>query len=259
MSVEWNRWLKLPEGALAGNKRVPKTQIIAQAHLTSAQQSLLDKLAPVALFASLTRSNSYIPAVRDEDYDIGSVLFLACSLNSSRGAAEAARMLHGCFPNPTVLLLEAHERNVVAISAALRRKSLSEHGAFVTERVTGSGAFDCTDEACRPFLDAIALPHLPQTSLLDYVRGLGRCCQLAASVRTLGFYPSCRPADADALSEAVAELQVSQRELAELQEQRKVKGTTLAESTKLRVRMRDVQKEIDSQIAGIEKLCGSRQ
>ena len=235
---------------------MPKTQIIAQAHLTLAQQSLLDKLAPVALFASLTRSNSYISGVRDDEYDIGSVLFLSCSLNSSRGATDAVRMLHGCFPNPTILLLEARERNVVAVSAALRRKSLSEHGAFVTERVMGSGVFDCAGEAYRPFLDAIALSHLPQTCLLDYVRGLGRCCQMAASVRTLGFYPSCKAKDADALAEAVSKLQALRRDLSELQDERKAKGTTLAESAKLRVRMREIQGRIDAGIEEVRLLAG---
>ena len=97
MSAEWNRWLRLPEGALAGNKRVPKTQIIAQAHLTSVQQLLLDKLAPVALFASLTRSNSYIPAVRNEDYDIGSGalpgMLAEFEPRCCGGGAHAARLL----------------------------------------------------------------------------------------------------------------------------------------------------------------------
>ncbi len=88
MSVDWNDILQLPEAALAGDVRVPKTQIVKQGNLNKTQEGLLGKLRDIRFFASLTKSNSYIQPVKDDTYDIESVIFLSCGLNSTTGMAE---------------------------------------------------------------------------------------------------------------------------------------------------------------------------
>lgn len=255
MSIEWNDILHLPGSALAGDKRVPKTQIVKQGNLTRAQESILDVVTPVRFYASLQRSNSYMQPVRNDDYDIQSVIFLSCRLNHSKGASSAVRILHDAFPNPTVIMLEGWSEGSMAISSCIRRKSLAEHGAFVTEQVFSSGVFDSRRDEYEFYLERLSFETLPQTTLLDYLRAFGERTLLASTVRTLGYYPKCRESETDRLMGLVKELRSLDSHIKSLDEQRKEKGATLGETTKIRVEMKK-RKEAQSKVAQeIKELC----
>lgn len=258
MTIDWNDILKLPEGALAGEKRIPKTQLAEQAKLAKAAKNpgpLLDKLREVRFFASLTKSNSCILPMKDDTYDIESVIFLACGLNSSKGFSETLRMVHGCFPNPTVILATGYADSGIAVSVATRRKNQVEHGAFVTERIQTSGLFDPEKEAYRPYLERLAFPALPQTTLLAYLRALGDRSQLAYAVRSLGYYPLCKDDDAGTLMGHVKELDSLSSKINELNERRRAKDASLGETTKLRVEMRKLEQQRDAVKVEIKELC----
>lgn len=169
MAIAWNDILKLPDGALAGERRIPKTQLAEQAKLAKAPAAsikLLDKLRDVRFFASLNKSNSRILPVKDDTYDIESVIFLTCGLSSATRIAEALRMVHSCFPNPTVILAEGFANPGIAVSAALRRKNLAERGAFVTEKIYSSGLFKTENPEYVPYLERLSFATLPQTMLM---------------------------------------------------------------------------------------------
>ena len=254
MSMEWNDILKLPASALAGDKRVPKTQIVKQGGLTKAQASLLDTIAPVRFYASLQRSNSYMQPVKNDTYDIQSIIFLACKLSGS-GASAVARILHDAFPNPTVLLFESIDGSKIAISSCIRRKSLAERGSFVTEQVYSSGAFDVKDGLYAPYLAKLAFSTLPQATLLDYLQAFGERTMLASVVSTLGYYPECEPGETDRLMGHVKRLRTLDSEIKNLDEKRKDKGATLGETTKIRVEMKKLE-VIKTQLAhDIKELC----
>lgn len=258
MTVFWNDILKLPEGVLAGDRRVPKTQLAEQAKLAKASAAsvkLLDKLRDVRFFASLNKSNSRILPVKDNAYDIESVIFLTCGLSSTTGIAEALRMVHGCFPNPTVILAEGFANPGIAVSAALRRKSLAEHGAFVTEKVYSSGLFKAKSPEYSPYLERLSFATLPQTTLLDYLTALGDRTLLARSVKDLGFYPICKDADVDLLMGHVKEMNALTSKINELNEARKSKDATLADTTKLRVEMRKLEQQRESFTDEIKEIC----
>lgn len=258
MTVSWNDILKLPEGALAGERRVPKTQLAEQARLAKASAAsikLLDKLRNVRFFASLNKSNSRILPVKDDAYDIESIIFLTCGLNSTAGIAEALRMVHGCFPNPTVILAESSANPGIAMSAALRRKSLSEHGTFVTEKVYSSGLFKAENPEYAPYLERLSFTTLPQTTLLDYLNALGDRTLLARSVKTLGFYPICKDTDVGLLMGHVKEMNALTSKINELKDARKAKDATLADTTKLRVEMRKLEQQRESVMDEIKEIC----
>lgn len=255
MSIEWNDILKLPQGARAGDRRVPKTQLVKQAGLSKTQESLLGKVRDVRFFASLSKSNSYIQPVKNDEYDIESIIFLALELTSSKGASEATRLIHSCFPNPTVLLIKGFEESSMAISVATRRKSQAEHGAFVTEKVQSTGLFDRKSEAYQPFLSRIGYGELPQMTLLEYLRSLGDRCQVASAIRTLGYYPICKNSDVDLLMGLVKEMNELTSKIGELENARKAKDATLAHTTKLRVEMRNIEQQRTRMLNEIRKIC----
>ena len=207
-TIAWNDILKLPDGALAGERRVPKTQLAEQAKLAKASATsikLLDKVRDVRFFASLNKSNSRILPVKDDAYGIESVIFLTCGLNSTTGIAEALRMVHGCFPNPTVILAEGFANSGNAVSAALRRKSFAEHGSFVTEKIYSSGPFKAESPEYAPYLERLSFAI---TSKIN-----------------------------------------------ELKDAKKSKDATLADTTKLRVEMRKLERQRESVMDEIKEIC----
>lgn len=258
MTYAWNDILKLPEGALAGDKRIPKTQLAEQAKLAKASAAsikLLDKLRDIRFFASMNKTNSHIQPVKNDAYDIESIIFLTCGLNSTTGITEAMRMIHGCFPNPTVILADGYANPGVAISAALRRKNLAEHGAFVTERVYASGLFDAEKTEYTPYLERLSFSTLPQTTLLEYLIALGDRTLLARSVKALGFYPICKDADIGLLMGHVKTMNELTSKIGELKDARKSKDATLADTTKLRVEMKRLEKQRESVMDEIKEIC----
>lgn len=258
MTVFWNDILKLPEGALAGDRRIPKTQLAEQAKLAKVSATsvkLLDKLRDIRFYASLNRSNSRILPVKDDAYDIESIIFLTCSFKSMKRITEALRIVHGCFPNPTIILTEGFVDSDIATSAALRRKNLAEHGEFVTEKIYSSGLFKAESFEYAPYLEQLSFEKLPQTTLLDYLAALGDRTLLARSVKNLGFYPICKEADVDLFMGYVIAMNALTSKINELNDARKSKEATLAETTKLRVEMRKLMQQRESIMDKIKEIC----
>ena len=75
--------------------------------------------------------------------------------------------MHKCFPNPTVLLVEAG--GCACISVALTRRSQAEQGATVVDRVESTGAFDLGRPEYADFLGALAFGRLSQGDLWEYL------------------------------------------------------------------------------------------
>lgn len=149
--VDWNGILRLPDAALAGDRRIPKTVLVKQAMLTKTEQKRLDKVARLEHFATVQKSTTRIPPYEDDDYNVQSVVFLRCEMTvGTMAVAEVAELVHKCFPNPTVLLIEAG--GCVCVSVALTRKSQAEQGATVVDRTEATGAFDPAVRDMRPSL-----------------------------------------------------------------------------------------------------------
>ena len=108
--IDWNGILRLPEAALAGCRRIPKTVLVKQAMLTKTEQKRLDKVARLEHFATVQKSTTRIPPYEDDERNVQSVVFLRCEMTAGTMAvAEVAELVHKCFPNPTVLLVDAEE------------------------------------------------------------------------------------------------------------------------------------------------------
>ena len=143
MSVAWNDIFQLPDTALAG-KRIPKTALVRNAHLTRLEQKALDKIALIEHFATVQKSTTRIAPRVDEERDIQSVIFLRCELSGASAAyTEFSGILHPCFPNPTVLLFEGGAE--ICISCAITRKSLAERGVTVVDSTVMTGGFQTTN------------------------------------------------------------------------------------------------------------------
>lgn len=164
-------------------------------------------------------------------------------------------MVHGCFPNPTVILAEGFANPGIAVSAALRRKNLAEHGAFVTERISSSGLFKVENPEYAPFLERLSFAMLPQTTLMDYLIALGDRTLLARSVKALGFYPVCKDSDVDLLMGHVKAMNALTSKINELNDARKSKDATLADTTKLRIEMRKLEQQRESVMDEIKEIC----
>lgn len=257
MSVRWEDILRLPEAAYAGGRRVPKTVLTSRAMLTRHEQRTLDKMSRLEHFATVAKGTAQVLPRVDEEHDIQSVIFLRCEMrDDSQAVAEVARLLHGCFPNPTVILQEAGDS--VAISVALTRKSHAERGATVVYDVESTGLFDPNDRHYEPFLGSLAFERLPQDDLLSYLETIASCVRLSQAIVPLGFYPACAPQDRDRLLLLVAEYRRQQAEVDALATERRDKDVSPNESARLRVDIRKKEQMSVGTLAEIKRLCAQQ-
>lgn len=253
MSIEWNDIFRLPSAALAG-RRVPKAALLRNAHLTRLEQRALDKVSLIEHWATVQKSSTRIPPHVDEERDIQAVVFLRCELTGRSAAyAELSRVIHPCFPNPTVLLFE--NGGEVCLSCAVTRMSQAERGATVVEDVTSTGGFDPADPLYASLLADLALNRMPQGDLYEYVRELSWLLRLGRLTGSLGFYPSCAPAQRVRLLELSSERDQLAAERNSLAERRRNHDLTLNETAKLRMGQRAIERRIEEIITEINGIC----
>lgn len=253
-ACDWNDVFGFPDAALAGGKRIPKTVLVQQALLTKTEQKVLDKIGALTHFATVQKSTTRIPPTVNDERDIQGIVFLRCEMaGASQAVAEVAHLLHKCFPNPTVVLQEAGGRK--CISVAVTRKSLSEKGATVVERVESTGLFDTDVEALQPFIDCLSFDRLPQADLYTYLNEMADDVMLARAVDTLGFYPVVGPDKRGEIIVRTNRYDALQSEIRSLKEERRSPDVTLNDSAKLRMKMRKAENERDAVLNEIRELC----
>lgn len=253
MSVEWNGIFRLPSAALAG-RRVPKAALLRNARLTRLEQRALDKVSLIEHWATVQKSSTRIPPHVDEERDIQAVVFLRCELTGRSAAyAELSRVIHPCFPNPTVLLFE--NGGEVCLSCAVTRMSQAERGATVVEDVASTGGFDPDDALYAQLLADLALDRMPQGDLYEYVRELSWLLRLGRLTGSLGFYPSCAPAQRVRLLELSSERDELAARRNAIAEQRRSRDLTLNETAKLRMEKREVEGRAERALKEINEIC----
>lgn len=252
--IDWNGILRLPDAALAGDRRIPKTVLVKQAMLTKTEQKRLDKVACLEHFATVQKSTTRIPPYEDDEHDVQSIIFLRCEMAAGTMAvAEVAELVHKCFPNPTVLLIEANGRTCVSV--ALTRKSQAEHGATVVDRIESTGAFDPDRPEYADFLDTLAFGRLSQGDLWEYLLDMARAVALSRAIGGLGFYPSCPAQDREKLIVLTSRYEELGASIKRLRERRRSKDITLNESAKLRMEMKEEERRQRAVADEIKEIC----
>lgn len=252
--IDWEKIMGFPAAALAGEKSIYKTQIVSQGQLTKAEEKKLSGVSKLTLFATLQKSTTYMLPRKDDDYDIEAIIVLRCELKGNAAPSEIAALIHKVFPNPTIILFEDAQGRM-GLSAAVKRKSRAERGAIVVEDIQNTGIFDQTAPGYADFIEAINYSKLPQTSLYDFITAMASSIELSKTIPVLGFYPECDETDVGLFMVQVKRLETVQSEIRALQEKRRDKETTLAESTKIRIQIRDRQNELDNASKQIKELC----
>ena len=240
---DWNDVFCLPDAALAGDRRIPKTVLTRQAQLTKTEQKVLDRVAALMHFATVQKSTTRIAPVQDDEHDIQSVLILRCELSRGAAYAEVA----------TVILFGGEDE--ACISLATTRKSLAEQGAMVIDDVESTGAFDLGDTRYAPFLDALAFDRLPQVNLLVYLRSIAWAVRLSRVVPSLGFFPTCAEQDYERLEGLVARRDVLASQVEDTKRRRRDRELTLNESAHLRMDLKKLEKELGQTTDEIKEIC----
>lgn len=252
--VDWNGILRLPDAALVGDRRIPKTVLVKRAMLTKTEQKRLDKVARLEHFATVQKSTTRIPPYEDDERNVQSVVFLRCEMAvGTMAVAEVAELVHKCFPNPTVLLIEAG--GSACVSVALTRKSQAEQGATVVDSIESTGAFDPDRPGYAPFLDALAFGRLSQADLWEYLLDLSRAAALSRAIDGLGFYPSCPAQDREKLIVLTSRYDELGASVKRLRERRRSQDITLNESAKLRMEMKEEERRLGAVADEIKEIC----
>lgn len=167
--------------------------------------------------------------------------------------AGVAKLVHKCFPNPTVLLLEAD--TCVCISVALTRKSQAEQGAMVVDRIESTGAFYPSQPEYTDFLDALAFERLSQGDLWEYLLDLSQVVALSRAVSGLGFYSQCPARNRQSLLVLMVRYDELNASIKQLKERRQSKDITLNESARLRMKMKEEERRLKVIADKIKGIC----
>lgn len=254
MSTRWNDIFQLPEAALAGNKRVPKTMLTTQAALTEHEQKTLDKMRRLEHFATATKGTTRMLPRVDDERDIQSVIFLRCEMaGTSQAVAEVAHLLHKCFPNPTIIMQEVGDQTCVSV--ALTRKSHAERGATVIDCIESTGLFEEKANEWQPFLDCLAFDRLPQDDLFAYLEAIAGNVMLSRAIDALGFFPRVKPSEQERILVLVNRYDSLRSDVNRLHEQHRSPGMTLNETARLRMQIRKAENQRDAVLNEIKELC----
>ena len=251
--MDWIQRLGLPPACDAGGRAIPKATLVRQGNLTKLEEKRLRGIERLELCATLQKSNTYMPPVSDDTYQVDAVICLRCELRAGGAPADVAELLHPMFPNPTVILFE--RGGEAAVSVAVKRKSLAERGAVVVEAVENSGLFDPSQDVYSEFLDELRYERLPQGTLLEFVQAAAARVQLAKAARTLGFYPKCPDGQVVQFKGHLEKMTSLQSRINELQAARRDPDVGLNDSSKLRIEIKKLEKERDKQAAILKELC----
>lgn len=252
--MDWNEVFRLPDEALAGDRRIPKTVLVSQAGLTKHEQKVLDKVSSVRHFATVQKSTTRILPRIDDERDIQGIVFLQCNMaGGSEAYAEVAKLLHKCFPNPTVIVFNGS--GSVCVSVALTRKSLAEKGAVTVDVIEGTGAFCETDEAYGPFLESLAFDRLAQDDLFAFVSEIVWRVRLSRSISALGFFPECSANNRVLFEGHTAKLDQLEKESSELVQMRRSSDLSMNEKAQIRMKQKGIEKELANIVASIKEIC----
>lgn len=252
--VDWNGVLCLPNTALTGGRRIPKTVLVKQTMLTKTEQKRLEKVVRLEHFATVQKSTTRITPYEDDERNVQSIVFLRCKMATGiMAAAEVAELVHKCFPNPTVLLIEAE--NCTCISVAFTRKSQAEQGATVVDSIESTGAFnpECSEYA--DFLSALAFEQLSQGNLWEYLLNLAHAVSLSRAIGGLGFYPKCSAQDQEKLIILTSRYNELESSVKRLKEQHQSKDVVLNESARLRIEMKEEERRLRAIADEIKEIC----
>lgn len=256
-AFDWNDVFELPEAALVENRRIPKTVLVKQAALSKTEQKMLDKVSRLEHFATVQKSTTRIPPFVDGSRDVQSVIFLHCEENGDSNAyVGVARLLHRCFPNPTVILFDNAAKTCVSV--ATMRKSLTEKGAVVVESIESTGWVCKEGEGLDSFYDSLSFSELSQDNLQAYLEDLAWNVKLSHLIPVFGSFPVCPRCKREELRDLLEKYDVLSSDINALVcHRRKDKSLTLNESAKLRMREKQLKRELDVIVERMKAVCNA--
>ena len=255
-SIDWVSTLAMPPGVRRFERTIPVHVLAREAELTRTQREGLGKIEGLTLLGVAQETTTRIPAAPATDRRIDAVLFVRASLGNTRALESTATIVHGCFPHPSVLILE-NTRGDVCLSAALtsRRKRATGFAVDTMEMDSDIGSWRRTEQG-KAFLSSLAFETLDQRSLAHLTQDIMARIRLARVARLVGFYPDpglCRTPDVVAVIERLLECQGRQDRL---RAQWKAHGTTQRERLRLRIPLSEAIAQTKAAIDELTIRCG---
>ncbi len=189
--------LALPAGARV-DRRVPKALLLQHGAPTAAdKRRITDGIQEIRWLAVLKPATVGIAAYRDAVREYLEIAVLTLTLRPGVAAERLMELMHRAVPYP-VVLITWHD-GLPNLSLAHKRWAQNDHGQVVLdgEIVTVPLPWGAHDALAGAFLDAVALPNQPRTSLYTVYAGWIDTAFAFLAARVTGvFSPPACPADA---------------------------------------------------------------
>lgn len=215
--------MELPAGCRV-DQRVPKKMLIENGALTATdKREINDGIEDTQWLAALKPNTIGVPDYRDDSREYVEIAVLGITLRGDARSARLAQLVHRAVPYPVVLILSA-ERSV-SCSFAHKRSARNEAEKVVLDGSIEEVCFVPAESAASAsiesaFLQALALRHQPQSSLLALYQGwIDKVQALLAARLTGAFVAPSTQAQALARRQALQDCHRLQTEIGSLRTQ----------------------------------------
>lgn len=249
--MSWMDALNLPKSCLI-YKRIPLKKLAE--HCTLKQKQLIEQtISSVTLVALIdeetTRVRAYVDAY--ENYQA----FFILEITSKRFplGSEVYGLLHGMFPNPTILYSVQEDK--IQLSSALKRISLINSEQTIVEEVYISPTLTINEELIS-YISQINYQRVKVTNLKEYYSKYTQIIQLSQIIEDMNQYPSIN-VDVELLQKLVRDIKAIQISI-NLNEVENRKEKSLARRMDLHMQIKIDKKRLEAlQKQTMEVLCQS--
>ena len=196
----WMETLNLPKSCLI-QKRIPLKKLAE--HCTLKQKQLIERvISSVALVALVDEETSRIRAYVDSHENYQAFFILEITSKRFPLSSEVYGLLHGMFPNPTILY--SIYENRIQLSSASKRINLNNAEQTIVEDVYITPTLTINEEFIN-YIGQINYQRVKVTNLKDYYSKYSQIIQLSQIIEDMSQYPSI-DVDVDLLQKLVEDI-----------------------------------------------------
>ena len=249
--MSWIEALNLPKSCLI-QKRIPLKKLAE--HCTFKQKQLIERvISSVALVALIDEETSRIRAYVDAYENYQAFFILEIASKQFPLSSELHGLLHGMFPNPTILY--SIYENRIQLSSALKRINLNNAEQTIVEEVYISPSLTINEEFIN-YIGQINYQRVKVANLKEYYSKYSQIIQLSQIIEDMSQYPSIN-VDVELLQKLVKDIKNIQDSIKPNEEEYR-KEKSLARRMDLHMQITKDKKQLEAlQKQTMEVLCQS--
>ena len=226
-------------------RKIKKKTFLSSTDLSKSHERVFnEEISRIELSYVLVSSNINIDTYKDEERNYSSVGYIYAEVKKTEKMDQIARIIHGSFPDPTVIIFASNEK--ISISTALKRKSKNDFNKVVVEELNTTNWIDLEnlDEDTEKFLNSISLSSLDYTNFFKFYKSMHDSLYLFNNLDITGQFSEDSEIQKRDRAEVVQEINALEKEFDAIVKKLK-KESKMSNRIKLNVEATELRRKID--------------